>query len=186
MDNQKKNNEGKATPDTQQKDGKQLLKRAGAMLPHLELFAHMAALKGLLQLAAHMEERGDRATLVSPEAIALIGQEVSSQERVLTGKGPVVARTAYDVLRQLKGHDAPEYAVTREELAALNAHAVQELENGEALAAYGETLERLFSEASAQPLPPSQEPQGSKKAERSRRGEAEATGPLLTTPKDPA
>lgn len=127
-----------------------LLKKAGAMLPHLELLLHMAALRGLLQLAAHMEERGDRATLVSQQSISLIGAEVLAAPELTTSKGATItAASAYEVLRQLKGHDAPEYAVTREELAALNARAVQDIEGGEALAAFGETLARLGAPDSA-------------------------------------
>lgn len=121
-----------------------LLKKAGALLPHLPLLEHMAALRGLLLLAAYLEERGDRALLVSPERITLVGAEVLSEAEITTSKGATVgAASAYAVLRQLKGHDAPEYAVTREELAALNAGAVSEIEGGEALAAFGETLRRI-------------------------------------------
>ncbi|MFD1731884.1 hypothetical protein ACFSC4_13700 [Deinococcus malanensis] len=36
------------------------------MLAHLDLFARMRDLRSLLQLAAHMEDRGDRVTLISP------------------------------------------------------------------------------------------------------------------------
>jgi len=55
---------------------------------------------------------------------------------------------AYGILQELKGHAAPEYAVTREELKALNAEAVRRLEQGEALRAFGETLTRLGGSAS--------------------------------------
>ncbi|GMA14674.1 multidrug DMT transporter [Deinococcus metallilatus] len=121
-----------------------LLKKAGAMLGHLDLFTHMLHLRGLLQLAAHMEERGDRVTLISPEMITLVGAEMTSEARVTTSKGAAVeAGNAYSVLRTLKGHDAPEYAVTREELKALNARAVAELEASDAMRAFGETLARI-------------------------------------------
>ena len=121
-----------------------LLKKAGAMLPHLELFGHMASLRGLLQLAAHMEERGDRVTLISPEAITLVGDDMTVGPEVQTSKGATVtAPAAYALMQQLKGHEAPEYAVTREELKALNARAVADIEAGPALAAFGETLARL-------------------------------------------
>ncbi|WP_216328167.1 multidrug DMT transporter [Deinococcus aestuarii] len=121
-----------------------LLKKAGAMLAHLELFNHMLHLRGLLQLAAHMEERGDRVTLISPGAITLVGGDMTTDPSVTTSKGATVeAGTAYSVLRTLKGHDAPEYAVTREELKALNARAVADLEAGDAMRAFGETLARI-------------------------------------------
>ena len=55
----------------------------------------------------------------------------------------IQAATAYRVLQGLKGHDAPEYAVTREELSALNARAVTELESGDALRAFADTLTRV-------------------------------------------
>lgn len=127
-----------------------LLKKAGAMLGHLDLFTHMLHLRGLLQLAAHMEERGDRVTLISPEAITLVGAEMTTDSRVTTTKGATIeAPVAYGVLRTLKGHDAPEYAVTREELKALNARAVAELEASDAMRAFGETLVRIGFPASA-------------------------------------
>ncbi|MCP2014359.1 hypothetical protein L1280_001496 [Deinococcus sp. HSC-46F16] len=127
-----------------------LLKKAGAMLAHLDLFTHMLHLRGLLQLAAHMEERGDRVTLISPEAITLVGADMTTDERVTTSKGATVeAGNAYSVLRTLKGHDAPEYAVTREELKALNARAVSELEASDAMRAFGDTLARIGAPAAA-------------------------------------
>lgn len=121
-----------------------LLKKAGAMLAHLDLFNHMLHLRGLLQLAAHMEERGDRVTLISSEAITLYGDPTTTDPTITTSKGAIIeAGTAYSVLRTLKGHDAPEYAVTREELKALNARAVADLEAGDAMRAFGETLARI-------------------------------------------
>ncbi|WP_019586459.1 hypothetical protein [Deinococcus apachensis] len=121
-----------------------LLKKAGAMLAHLDLFTHMLHLRGLLQLAAHMEERGDRVTLISPEAITLVGSDMTTDPSVTTSKGATIeAGNAYSVLRTLKGHDAPEYAVTREELKALNARAVAELEASDAMRAFGDTLVRI-------------------------------------------
>lgn len=120
------------------------LKKAGAMLAHLDLFHHMLDLRGLLQLAAHMEERGDRVTLISPETITLIGADMHSDATVSTSKGASIeAPTAYRVLQTLKGHDAPEYAVTREELGALNARAVADLEASDALRAFEATLGRV-------------------------------------------
>ncbi|MFC4426811.1 multidrug DMT transporter [Deinococcus navajonensis] len=120
------------------------LKKAGAMLAHLDLFHQMRDLRGLLQLAAHMEERGDRVTLISPETITLVGAEMSAQPALTTSKGASIeAQTAYRVLQGLKGHDAPEYAVTREELGALNARAVADLESSDALRAFADTLTRI-------------------------------------------
>lgn len=120
------------------------LKKAGAMLQHLDLFHTMLDLRGLLQLAAHMEERGDRVTLISPEQITLIGGAMQADARVTTSKGATIeSGTAYRVLHRLKGHEAPEYAVTREELGALNARAVADLETGDALRAFADTLARV-------------------------------------------
>lgn len=120
------------------------LKKAGAMLAHLDLFSQMRDLRSLLQLAAHMEERGDRVTLISPEQITLVGAQMHTEAVVTTAKGATIqAATAYAVLHGLKGHDAPEYAVTREELAALNARAVAELEASDALRAFEQTLARI-------------------------------------------
>ncbi|ADY25447.1 hypothetical protein Deipr_0274 [Deinococcus proteolyticus MRP] len=171
-----------------------LLKKAGAMLPHLELFGHMASLRGLLQLAAHMEERGDRVTLISPEAITLVGSDMTTDPVIHTSKGATVtAEGAYTLMHTLKGHEAPEYAVTREELKALNARAVADIEAGPALAAFGETLARLGlgdagSAGSARPevqvqaetqaeapapVTPAEEPRP-ERTSRSRRAEAQA------------
>ena len=120
------------------------LKKAGAMLAHLELFHHMTNVRGLLQLAQHMEERGDRVTMVSPENITLMGNQQDSAAQVNTSKGATIeAGSAYSVLRTLKGHEAPEYAVTREELKALNTRAVSDLEGSEAMQAFAETLNRI-------------------------------------------
>lgn len=127
------------------------LKKAGAMLAHLELFQHMLDLRRLLQLAAHMEERGDRVMLVSDEQITLIGTEALSDAAVTTAKGATVdAATAYRMLQQLKGFESPEYTVNREELSALNARAVSELEGSDALRAFGETLNRIGAGAGSQ------------------------------------
>jgi hypothetical protein len=127
-----------------------LLKKAGAMTAHLDLFQNMLHLRGLLQLAAHMEERGDRVTMVSAENITLIGAAMDSAAVVQTSKGAVIAaESAYSVLRGLKGHDASEYAVTREELGALNTRAVAELETSDAMRAFGETLARIGVPTSA-------------------------------------
>ncbi|GGS43086.1 multidrug DMT transporter [Deinococcus knuensis] len=124
------------------------LKKAGAMLAHLDLFHHMLDLRGLLQLAAHMEERGDRVTLISPQTITLIGADMHSDATVTTSKGATIeAPTAYRVLHALKGHDAPEYAVTREELGALNARAVADLEDSDALRAFETTLSRVAAQS---------------------------------------
>lgn len=122
------------------------------MLGHLDLFHQMLDLRGLLQLAAHMEERGDRVTLISTENITLIGAEMLSDSGVTTGKGArIEATTAYRVLHGLKGHDAPEYAVTREELGALNARAVAELEGSDALRAFADTLTRISANMGTSP-----------------------------------
>lgn len=130
------------------------------MLAHLDLFHQMLNLRGLLQLAAHMEERGDRVTLISAENITLVGNEMSSQSVVQTAKGAQIeSGVAYSVLRGLKGHDAPEYAVTREELAALNARAVELLEASPELAAFAETLTRISGET------PSERPSRRRSAE---------------------
>ena len=160
-----------------------LLKKAGAMTAHLELFNHMLHMRGLLQLAAHMEERGDRVTMVSPETITLIGAGMDSAPSVQTSKGAVIeASSAYSVLRGLKGHDAPEYAVTREELGALNARAVAELESSDAMRAFGETLSRITGASAAAPQASqsqSAQPQAEAPAERparGRRGAEEAQG----------
>ncbi|PTA68757.1 multidrug DMT transporter [Deinococcus arcticus] len=146
------------------------LKKAGAMLAHLELFHRMLDLRGLLQLAAHMEERGDRVTLISPGSITLIGAEMHSDAQVTTAKGAVIeAATAYRVLQGLKGHEAPEYAVTREELGALNARAVAELGESDALRAFEATLTRI----SAAPGAPT-EPAGERPGRGRRAAEPEA------------
>ena len=120
------------------------------MLAHLDLFQHMLNLRSLLQLAAHMEERGDRVTLISQEMITLVGGEMSSDAQVTTGKGATIqALTAYRVLQALKGHEAAEYAVTREELSALNTRAVADLEGGDALRAFSDTLARITAPSSS-------------------------------------
>lgn len=120
------------------------LKKAGAMLAHLELFHYMQDLRGLLQLAAHMEERNDRVTLISPQQISLMGKETLSEPNITTSKGAsIAAPRAYEVLQKLKGHEAPEYAVTREELGALNARAVKDLESSDSLNAFAETLNKI-------------------------------------------
>lgn len=120
------------------------LKKAGAMLAHLDLFHHMLDLRSLMQLAAHMEERGDRVILISQDSITLVGQTMSSEPALTTSKGATIqAGTAYRVLQGLKNHDAAEYAVTREELSALNTRAVAELESGDALRVFADTLNRI-------------------------------------------
>lgn len=143
------------------------LKKAGAMLAHLDLFQQMLNLRSLMQLAAHMEERGDRVTLINAEQITLIGQDISNQGSVTTSKGATIdASTAYRVLQGLKGHEAPEYAVTREELSALNARAVAELEAGDALRAFADTLTRIGSAPTATPTPAANPAQAEAQAER--------------------
>ncbi|GAA4013943.1 DNA damage response protein DdrD [Deinococcus rubellus] len=157
-----------------------LLKKAGAMTAHLDLFQHMLHLRGLLQLAAHMEERGDRVTMVSADNITLIGAGMDSAGTITTSKGAdIVSGSAYSVLRGLKGHDAPEYAVTREELKALNARAVSELEASDAMRAFGETLGRITAMPAAQSAPTHSSPAQTAEApterpSRNRRGAEEA------------
>lgn len=142
------------------------LKKAGAMLAHLDLFHRMRDLRGLLQLAAHMEERGDRVTLISPETITLVGAEMSAQPALSTTKGATIeASTAYRVLQGLKGHDAPEYAVTREELGALNARAVADLDSSDALRAFADTLARIGGAAPAPAADPTERPTRPRRAE---------------------
>lgn len=151
-----------------------LLKKAGAMLAHLDLFTHMLHLRSLLQLAAHMEERGDRMALIAPEAITLVGAGGTTEEAtVRTTKGASIeAGTAYSILRTLKGHDAPAYAVTREELGALNARAVAELEASDAMRSFGETLVKIGVPASA----PAAAAPADAAAERPARGRRAAEG----------
>lgn len=142
------------------------LKKAGAMLAHLDLFHHMLDLRGLLQLAAHMEERGDRVTLISPQTITLIGSDMHSDATVTTSKGATIeAPTAYRVLHALKGHDAPEYAVTREELGALNARAVADLEASDALRAFEATLTRVAAAPSTPAAAPAASSAGASAAQ---------------------
>lgn len=120
------------------------LKKAGLMTQHLELFHHMQDLRGLLQLAAHMEERGDRAALISAEQLTLIGTDTVSDATITTSKGAsITAPVAYRLMAQLKGFEDEEYTVNRKELAALNARAVSSLEESDALRAFAETLARI-------------------------------------------
>ena len=120
------------------------LKKAGLMTQHLDLFHHMQDLRGLLQLAAHMEERGDRAALISADNLTLIGSDTVSDSSVTTSKGATIAApVAYRLMAQLKGFEDDEYTVNRKELAALNARAVAELESSDALRAFADTLTRI-------------------------------------------
>jgi len=64
-----------------------LLKTAGAMLAHLDLFTQMLHVRTLLQLAAHLEERGDRAVLVTREHLTLVGTDLQTVEALTTSKG---------------------------------------------------------------------------------------------------
>lgn len=153
-----------------------LLKKAGAMTAHLDLFQHMLHLRGLLQLAAHMEERGDRVTMVSADNITLIGAGMDSAGTITTSKGAEIgSQSAYSVLRGLKGHDAPEYAVTREELKALNARAVSELEASDAMRAFGETLTRITAMPAAQPVQSAAVEAPAERPSRNRRGAEEVS-----------
>lgn len=130
------------------------LKKAGAMLAHLDLFHSMLDLRRLLQLAAHMRERGDRAMLVSEGEITLIGADTLSAPEIVTTKGETIdAVTAHRVLQSLKGYASSEYAVNHEELGALNARAVADLEGGDALRAFGDTLARIGAAPSSAPSP---------------------------------
>lgn len=132
------------------------LKKAGLMTQHLDLFHHMQDLRSLLQLAAHMEERGDRAALIGQEQLTLIGTDTVSDQTITTSKGATVtAPVAYRLIAQLKGFEDEEYTVNRKELAALNARAVAELESSDALRAFADTLARI-STAPSQPSQPSQ------------------------------
>ncbi|UBV44509.1 hypothetical protein LAJ19_17165 (plasmid) [Deinococcus taeanensis] len=94
-------------------------------------------------LASHMEECHDRGTLVSATGITLVGQAMQTTDTVATSKGVVTAPVAYQVLHRLKGHEAPEYAVTRDELKALNATAIDTSAASDDLRAFWETLTRL-------------------------------------------
>ena len=135
------------------------LKKAGAMLAHLDLFHSMLDLRRLLQLAAHMKERGDRAMLISADEITLIGAESMTAPSIVTSRGETVeAAAAYRVLGQLEGYEAPEYAVNREALAALNARAVAELESSDALRAFSDTLSRISADQSAAERPGAERP----------------------------
>lgn len=126
------------------------LKKAGLMTQHLDLFHHMQQLRSLLQLAAHMEERGDRAALISSEQLTLIGTQQVAEAVITTQKGAnIAAPVVYQLIGQLKGFEDDEYTVNRKELAALNARAVAELESSDALKAFAETLARIAPEAQA-------------------------------------
>lgn len=131
------------------------LKKAGLMTQHLDLFHHMQDLRSLLQLAAHMEERGDRAALIGQEGLTLIGTDTVSDTSITTSKGATItAPVAYRLMAQLKGFEDDEYTVNRKELAALNARAVAELESSDALRAFAETLARISAmpSESAEPV----------------------------------
>lgn len=130
------------------------LKKAGAMLAHLDLFHSMLDLRRLLQLAAHMRERGDRAMLVSEGEITLIGSDTLSAPEIVTTKGETIdAVTAHRVLQSLKGYSSSEYAVNHEELGALNARAVADLEGSDALRAFSDTLARIGAAPSTPAAP---------------------------------
>lgn len=131
------------------------LKKAGLMTQHLDLFHHMQDLRGLLQLAAHMEERGDRAALISAGSLTLIGGQTLSESEVRTSKGATIAApVVYRLIAQLKGFEDDEYTVNRRELAALNTRAVADLESSDALRAFADTLARIG--AASAPAPESQ------------------------------
>mgnify|MGYP000492288200 CR=1 FL=1 len=150
------------------------LKKAGLMTQHLDLFHHMQDLRSLLQLAAHMEERGDRAALIGQEQLTLIGTDTVSDQTITTSKGATVtAPVAYRLIAQLKGFEDEEYTVNRKELAALNARAVAELESSDALRAFADTLARISTAPSqpSQPIQPGQPQTGdSAQPERPTRG----------------
>ncbi|WP_135230322.1 multidrug DMT transporter [Deinococcus fonticola] len=154
------------------------LKKAGLMTQHLDLFHHMQDLRSLLQLAAHMEERGDRAALIGQEGLTLIGTDTVSDASITTSKGATItAPVAYRLMAQLKGFDDEEYTVNRKELAALNARAVAELESSDALRAFADTLARI-SAAPQTPAQPTQsaEPAQAERPARGRRGAEEQNG----------
>jgi len=127
-----------------------LLKQAGKLTVHINLLTEMRDLRSLLHLAAHMQERADRVTLVAAQNISLIGTGISNAAQITTSQGVVVdAQTAFQVLCRLKQHAAAEYAVTYEELVSLNTEAVRAIEHGPALQAFGETLGSLGVEPGA-------------------------------------
>ncbi|WP_027483121.1 hypothetical protein [Deinococcus pimensis] len=120
------------------------LKRAGAFIPHIALLTRMEALQRLMILAKVLEERGGRAAMVTSDAITVIGAGADSASEFATTGGRVTdAATCYGALTTLKGHEADEYAVTREELKALNARAQAEIETSDELAAFSATLAKL-------------------------------------------
>lgn len=146
------------------------LKKAGLMTQHLDLFHHMQDLRALLQLAAHMEERGDRAALISAGGLTLIGADTVSDSAITTSKGATItAPVAYRLIAQLKGFEDEEYTVNRKELAALNARAVADLESSDALRAFAETLARIGA-APSPAQPPHAQPGETVTAERQARG----------------
>ncbi|ADV66362.1 hypothetical protein [Deinococcus maricopensis] len=156
-----------------------LLKKAGAMLAHLDLFHRMSDLRKLIQLANHMDERGDRAALVAPGTMTLYGADMTSDATITTSKGVTLsAEDAYRTLQSLKGFASDEYAVTRDELRALNARAVQDLEGSDELRAFGDALARISAPTAAPApapaaaaTPPSDAPE---KPARTRRAEGDA------------
>ena len=142
-----------------------VLRKAGLMSAHAELFGRLNELQQLLALAEMMEERRAGAALVSVEALTLYGPEPIEGERLITGKGREVgASVCYRVLGGLKGHDADRYAVTVAELKALNAGAVAEVRQGDALAAFAATLTKIEEAVGETP--------------RRSRGEQDATAPV--------
>ncbi|MDR6218374.1 multidrug DMT transporter [Deinococcus soli (ex Cha et al. 2016)] len=128
-----------------------LLKKAGLMLPHLDLFHRMAALKQLLILASAMDDRAGRVTMVSQDSITIIGTETTTDAAFSSKGGAAEAAICYGALTTLKGHAAAEYAVTRDELKALNTTALDALSRSPELAAFGEALTKATSDTEPTP-----------------------------------
>ncbi len=123
-----------------------LLRKAGQMTPYIELFRRIEAVRQLLVLAYAMDERSGRAAMVNAESITIFGADTTTEAAFNARNNTADAPTCYATLATLKGHAAPEYAVTRDELKALNRRAQGELEISQELADFGTVLTQILND----------------------------------------
>lgn len=107
------------------------LKLAGQLIDHTPLLLHMRDLKELLTLSRDMTAHSARVAVINADTVTLIGGEQRQTP---------VSGALFSTLAALKGHDAAEYAVTPDELRALNRHEVTRLGQSQELADLMHTL----------------------------------------------
>lgn len=117
---------------------------AHQLTAHIGILEQLAELRALNQCRLALEKRGAHAAIVSATSITVIGQ---------TSEPHPTPKHLFEILRRVKRHDAEEYAITPQELSAMNTHLTTTLTTSAAYQTFSSDLRRICEQLDQPPEP---------------------------------